>query len=178
MYYLNEEASVNHNSYYDMLDSKYKDFIEDTTYYLGSVDNDVKVNLSYIEERNNDDKVSKDSVKTWVGKIGLLYPSDYAYATTGTVWSEYNLSNYNEIERVTRVNWLLKPNDFGWYWLISPTKGSDHEVLNWSYNGVVNNNGNVKDHANGVRPVLHLKEDIFFTEGDGTENNPYRLISK
>ena len=178
MYYLNEESSINHNSYYDMIDDRYKSFIDDTTYYLGSVNNESKVNIAYIEERNNDSKISKDDVKTWVGKIGLLYPSDYGYATLDSAWAEHNLANYNEIERINKVNWLLNSNINGWNWLISPSKNSSNEVLNYSSNGTVNNNGNVKDHANAVRPVLNLKEDILFTSGDGTINNPYQLISK
>ncbi|MBQ8892743.1 MAG: hypothetical protein IJ068_07780 [Bacilli bacterium] len=174
MYYLNDENSLNHNSYYDTIEAKYKKFITEATYYLGSVDLDATVSKVYADERGIDNKNNK---KSWVGKVGLLYPSDYGYATSSSLWWETKLSDYKEVENIRKVNWMLASLNSGWNWFISPSFNDSNTVIDWSNSGVVNSNGNVTSHSNGVRPVLNLKSDVVFVgDGDGSLNNPYRIV--
>ena len=86
-------------------DNNSKNMIDDHVWYLGSIDNEsasgnnlwdgrVKANFLYNFERSNnsskqcttDNKYCSDTVyrnNTWNGKVGIMYPSDWAYATGG-----------------------------------------------------------------------------------------------
>ena len=77
--YLNEGES----SYYNSLSGIAKSQIGDALWHTGAV-SDVTASNVYADERS-DKKGTSTSViytTTWVGKVGLIYPSDYGYAGT------------------------------------------------------------------------------------------------
>ena len=105
---------------------------------------------------------------TWDGKISLIYPSDYSYASTDSVCRNSMGSSTNSEYNCKNENWLF--ND-AYYWTLTPD-------LNYSYTEfVVYINGGVigtdADNPNGVRPTLFLKAEVSITGGTGTESNPY-----
>ena len=182
MYYLNEENSTSSNSYYDTMNGSYKGFIDsNTTYYLGNVEYyEVTPSMSYTQERNTDSSnLWSGNPGTWTGKIGLLYPSDYGYATDPTVWNgtTTKMYNYNEVNNIKTRNWILKLNDTsGYYCMLSPSLSNSAIARGWNYGGVVD--GFFVDYGSiGVRPVLNLKSDTIIVSGEGTSGNPYRLIA-
>ena len=126
----------------------------------------------------------------WYGKIGLMYPSDYGYATNGGTtydritclgyqmngWSsgDYKtdcaLNSYLLFQNITST----APGTSGTVqWTLSPHSGISNHVF---YFG---GNGNVVEidasNTYGVRPVLYLKADTALTGGRGTWNNPYTI---
>ncbi|MBP3444557.1 MAG: hypothetical protein J6K23_01255 [Bacilli bacterium] len=105
---------------------------------------------------------------TWDGKIALMYPSDYGYASTGTACRS-NLDSCDDADSKAN-NWLFNSAN---QWTLSP----------FSYNAInvfyVSSGGNV-DYGNayyprGVRPALFLKSDVEILSGDGTNDNPFVL---
>ena len=101
----------------------------------------------------------------WDGKVALIYPSDYGYASTDTTCrSELDSSNCKN------ENWLFKSK---WYWTLSPYSGGSDGVFGVARDGAVH-----YDPAFDpcwVWPAVFLKSDILIAGGTGEEDNPYRL---
>ena len=104
----------------------------------------------------------------WTGPIGLIYPSDYGYATDRTQCTE-TLWNYNNTT-CTSNNWLYKNS---YYWTQSPDSGHSTNVFNVYPFGLVSNDYTY--YAFGVRPAVYLKSNVLIENGDGSSSNPYIL---
>ena len=116
---------------------------------------------------------------TWTGKIGLMYPSDYGYATSGGTtknraaclakalygWGVSDFSDCNGNDYLFDANKVQ--------WALSPRSASDCIVFGVSMDGHVDNRGSINTYA--VRPVLFLKSSINIKSGMGEKNNPYTL---
>jgi len=102
---------------------------------------------------------------TWDGKIALMYPSDYGYASTDTTCrSELSSSNCKN------GNWLFNS---AMQWTLSPGSNYAYSVFlvdsGWSVGGF-------RTYGNhGVRPALFLKSDVVIAGGTGTESAPYTI---
>ena len=102
---------------------------------------------------------------TWDGKIALMYPSDYGYASTDTTCrSELSSSNCKN------GNWLFNS---AMQWTLSPSSSYAYSVFlvdsGWSVGGF-------RTYGNhGVRPALFLKSDVVIAGGTGTESAPYTI---
>ena len=109
-----------------------------------------------------------NATKTYTAKIGLIYPSDYGYATTPDYWTT-NVYDYNTA--ASSKDWLF----LGSYeWLLSPNSSTPSSA--W----VVNSSGSAS-HLNSVissiavRPSFYLLSSVNFAGGDGTKNSPIRI---
>ena len=104
-----------------------------------------------------------DRTATWTGKIGLIYPSDYGYAST----SGTDIRN----SAIGTTNWL----NSGSYWTLSPYASSGSANLAWNVNSSnVDYNNAYRGH--GVRPAIYLKSDVSITSGDGSSStNAYQI---
>lgn len=87
-------------------------------------------------------------------KVGLMYASDYGYATN---------SNYKN-------NWLFTK---GYEWTM--TAYSSSNPVNVIYRGGLYGNSNAY-YGYAVRPVLYLKSNVYVVSGDGSEGNPYKIM--
>ena len=133
-----------------------------------------------------------DTVKrttTWNGKIGLMYPSDYGYATSGGSTSNRTscltkeLSNWNDSSYSDCKNndWLY--NSSNWQWTVSPVAGSSGAVVVFviSNEGHVSSNlasivdGVLADNQSAVRPSVYLIPSTSILGGEGTLENPYEI---
>ena len=101
-----------------------------------------------------------------ISKIGLMYASDYLYASsyfadtaTTTAASDY----------YGNKNWLYK----GYEWTITPRADSAINAFNVNSYGAVSRND--ANGGNGVRPTFYLKSTIGISGGAGTIDNPYTL---
>ena len=108
------------------------------------------------------------ATKTHTAKIGLMYVSDYGYATTPDYWTT-NVYDYNTA--ASSKDWLF----LGSYeWLLSPNSSTPSSA--W----VVNSSGSAY-HLNSVissiavRPSFYLLSSVNFAGGDGTKNSPIRI---
>ena len=116
---------------------------------------------------------------TWTGKIGLMYPSDYGYATSGgttkdraaclakELWNWYS----SEFSDCKGNDYLFDANNF--QWTLAPDSASASFVF------IVDTDGYVIDlHAyltSAVRPALFLKSNIQVDKGTGAKSDPYTL---
>ena len=108
------------------------------------------------------------ATNTHTAKIGLMYSSDYGYATTPDYWTT-NLFNYDAAAK--NKDWLF----LGSYeWLLSPN--SSYFNIAWYVysNGNVNDNGSVTDN-NAVRPSFFLTSSVQYVSGSGTSTDPIRI---
>ena len=133
-----------------------------------------------------------DTVKrttTWNVKIGLMYPSDYGYATSGGSTSNRTscltkeLSNWNDSSYSDCKNndWLY--NSSNWQWTVSPVAGSSGAIAVFviSNEGHVSSNlasivdGVLADNQSAVRPSVYLIPSTSILGGEGTLENPYEI---
>lgn len=150
---------------------KYKILAEVTYNTAGYNDATLYPNEIYTYERGS--TVYSGRQTTWTGKIGLMYPSDYGYASDLTKCRE-KINNYNA-STCSQNNWIY---NMGSLWLL--THDSARSDRNWSINSSgnasVNGNGNGGT-SNGllVFPSLFLSSDVKIISGNGSINNPYQL---
>ena len=105
----------------------------------------------------------------WDGKIALIYPSDYGYASTDTT-CRGNLYDCDNADSKAN-NWLFNGAN---QWTLSPHSGSADVVFNVISGGYVSDNDAYG--ADGVRPVLFLKSDVVIAGGTGESiENAYTL---
>ena len=58
-------------------------------------------------------------------------------------------------------------------WLLSPYSDYSYEAFFMTQKGEFRNSA--VNNSNAVRPTLYLKSNVILTDGDGSQNNPYRL---
>ena len=116
---------------------------------------------------------------TWTGKIGLMYPSDYGYATSGGTTKDraaclakelYNWDS-SDFSDCKGNDYLLDANNY--QWTLAPYSALARRVFRVNGVGRV-----VSAYANAsyaVRPVLFLKSNIQVDKGTGESSNPYTL---
>ena len=109
-----------------------------------------------------------NATKTHTAKIGLMYPSDYGYATTPDYWTT-NLFDYDTAAK--NKDWLF----LGSYeWLLSPGSGDFNGAWNVNSSGRAYNNGGVV-YASAVRPSFYLLSSVKYVSGSGTSSLPIRI---
>lgn len=138
-----------------------------TKWYLGGSLYGITVNNYYVSERSN--TVYEGRSINWLGDIGLIYPSDYGYATSennclSTIMNTYGTS-------CAKKNWLHKEIN---YWTITSGSTYSSYVFRVFLTGNVNYDA-ATDNPSGVRPNIYLKSSIKISSGDGSERNPYIL---
>lgn len=111
----------------------------------------------------------------WTGKVGLMYISDYAYATgqnRGTCLHETLLSNYSTAN-CNKDNWIPDGN-YQWTLTLLPNHGNASTVFRLSGSGGLGNKTvNILNH---VRPSIYLSSSVnFLSGGDGSLGNPYQI---
>ena len=117
---------------------------------------------------------------TWTGKVGLMYPSDYGYATSGGSTTNraaclakelYNWKN-SDVSDCKNNDYLFKSSYYQWT-LVHNSSSSD-VVFGVNAKGYVSNNG-VRG-TGGVLPAAFLKFNILISEvGNGSSESPFQL---
>lgn len=148
------------------LTSEAKELLAETTYSLGALaDGDLTAKEIYPQERGN--TVYGTNPTSLVGYVGLMYPSDYGYATDENQCNQ-KLWNYNNTS-CTENNYLFFGDD---EWLITTSTSENNTVFYIKADGAVS--WDEPAHENYVvRPVVYLKADVKLLSGDGKKTNPY-----
>ncbi len=178
-----------------------KDFIDSAVWNTGSKgrfgfpsSNDGLVEYFYEYERsNNTGKICtsdgskydncNDTVErttTWTGKVGLMYPSDYGYATSGGSTTDRatclntNLSSWSSssVSDCKNNDWLFNNS---YQWTISPSTHSSRatDAFRVASDGGVYNSAAYNNWA--VLPVVYLTSYVGVQSGDGSSGNPFIL---
>ena len=156
-----------------------RNVIEEVIWNLGesSTYNDVTPSMFYERERGT--TVYSGRPTTWTGKIGLMYPSDYGYATSGGTTKDrvaclgkelvnWDLSDFSDCKG---NDYLLNTNNL--QWTLAPYSSHASNVFFVSTDGITGIAPVDVDFA--VRPALFLKSNIQVDKGTGTSNDPYQL---
>ena len=127
----------------------------------------------YDEERNGN--APSGASKTWDGKVGLIYPSDFGYIYANGVGTAcYNkLYDSNECTKVKDKNWFWQDANI-FPWTITPR--SDLSSSGFYVGGAYGRVGyNRTSNSYVISPVIYLKSDIMIKSGTGQQNDPYIL---
>ena len=117
---------------------------------------------------------------TWIGKVGLMYPSDYGYATAGGATTNRAaclakaLYNWRSNVSDCNNNDYLYKFDYN-QWILAPYSSDSNDVFGVFTYGHVG--GNDAFATRGVRPAAYLKSDILLLGvGDGSSTSPYQFL--
>ena len=115
---------------------------------------------------NPADGIERKSI--WEGKIALIYPSDYGYASTDSTCR----NNLNKCDTNSATNnWLFNGESQR---TLTPYNGYANNVFRVTSTGMVDYYGASSNL--GVRPTLFLKSDVMISGGTGTESDPYKIL--
>ena len=153
------------------IDSTYQNYIEDVTWYLyGYSKNKLSKQNFYLCERGSYDGCTSGNSGAYAasttGKIGLMYVSDYMYAS-GYYSSSDTTTGYTS--NYGNKNWLYD----GFEWMITPI--GNNLTLSFNVNNFGNLNSSSTGYGYGVRPTFYLKSSVQISGGTGTMDNPYTL---
>ena len=153
-----------------------RDIIKEVTWHLGGKEELFgSAETFYNAERGT--IVYGGNPTTWSGKVGLMYPSDFGYATNGgeTTSREaclamdlYNWTNSNDCYN---NNWLY--NNLN-EWTITHRYIENNAIFN-VYTFLNTISSGVPSINFNVRPSIYIKSNITVMSGNGSKNNPYIL---
>lgn len=179
-------------TYLEELSKESQDMIDNSVWYLGGsisryysrgfVEATPNTKDFYINERGTETNNSEPN--NYTGKVGLMYPSDYGYATSGSRTTNrnacYDLTLYyysnSDYSDCYQNDWLFA-SKYSNEWTIIPTTkpsfGTDEVFTIENMGGAVTSETDYTYVFS--RPVVYLKSSVKITSGDGTKNNPYKL---
>ena len=178
--------------------SKLSSTISKAKWHLGGASSDNYKTLTaekiYVEERNSSAVYSGNPSSIYV-KVGLMYPSDYGYATVGGSTTnksacnnlalyEWNNSSYSDCKN---NNWLFT-SQTGFIdsseWVITPNNSFSSAISTLKSSGNVNMQSRFYGiqqyrtyyHYYPARPVMYIYSDkVQITGGNGSQTNPYHI---
>lgn len=141
-----------------------KSMIQNTVWNLGGFVYGTKpINELYESERGAEVYSGHETKSS--DFIGLIYPSDYGFASTDESCSQdpFDITCKNN-------NWLFKGVS---YWTISPIPSNTYNLFVVSFVGFLHFDTAL--YRVSVRPSLYLKADVKVVGGTGTSSDPYTL---
>ena len=158
-----------------------KSMISDAKWYLGGTSSYTSSSnglASHFYSYERGTTVYRGRPTNFIGEVGLMYPSDYGYATSGgsTTSREeclakelynWDSSSYSDCKN---NDWLFNGS---YQWIITPYFGSSSNVFNVISPGYVDHYN--ADGTRAARPVLYLDSMVEITGGTGTSSDPYTL---
>ena len=159
--------------YLNSLSSEAQGMVGDAKWNLGGwKDSLIYANQFYEYERST--TVYSGRSTEWIGKIALMYPSDYMYAGDLSKCSKNGLNWGTDQTNCRDTSWLRNINTT--QWTITQISGYPNHSFSVNSAGYVNFNFviNVKN-SYASRPVLYLNSSVTITGGDGTSGNPFTL---
>ena len=169
--------------YYNTLTSEAQSMISSSKYYLGGYNATSQTSqdmYSYERKISGSSYYYGSNPNNWVGKIALMYVSDYGYASLNCETKAlYNSSDETQDLRACNdTNWLYDLYDlYSYEWLLpQDSSASSHAfTINNDVGYIHITNVSVDGTSTSCRPVLYLTSNIIITSGDGTESNPYNF---
>jgi len=147
--------------------------VADVTYYLGGSSTYYGLSApDYYTFERGETKYNAVRSTNWTGKVGLMYPSDYAYTFAYGVDNTCYSNAYDCDTSTPTSSWLFKSTT---EWTLAPDSVGASKVFRVSSAGYAGNSYDAY-YAYGVRPVVYLKSDITLT-GTGTSSDPYVIGS-
>ena len=143
--------------------SGYEDKIQSVAWKISGLGNEsgVAKGIYTVEVAN--------ATKTYEAKVGLMYLSDYAYASSPSYWET---SVFKYTAEVVATNWLYLDNKT--QWVLTRASTDNYDVFSITNDGYVNGDNNAFS-LYEVKPTFYLISDILYAGGTGTLTDPYRV---
>ena len=122
-------------------------------------------------------KSDYDGSTSFIGGVGLIYPSDYGYGVLASdCVRTKELYNYDGTATCHDNNWLYHGSSQRQR-LISPSVSNVNYAFTINPNGAVYADGSdLASYAFASSPVMALSNDVL-VNGSGTKTNPYMLVN-
>jgi len=173
------------------VNSKLSSAIANAKWHLGGASssnyNTLTAEGIYTQERNTSAIYSGNPSSVYA-KIGLMYPSDYGYATVGGTTTNKSSCRAKAVYDYDTADcknndWLFTSKATSWgsnitEWLLSPYSSSSSYAAGLRSSGYVGLDGNyVGNSLFAVRPTFYLDSSVLkiVGTGDGSSTNPYRI---
>ena len=151
-----------------------KSQISTTKWYLGNItrrDNTKDSVATYKDERSSN--IHSGHKQTWDGKVALIYPSDYMYASSacynnGTAAWNYN-STCKETDWLWEDDWISTSYDC---WTISSDSNNLISAIIVTYGKI---DGDSVYGNSQIRPSLYINSNTLYTSGTGTLSDPFTI---
>ena len=180
-------ASLNtylNGEYLNSLTSEAESMIGNTLWNLGGTNSYTSASnglASHFYNYERGTTVYSGNPTTWVGKIALMYPSDYGYATSGGTTTNRASCLAKELYNWDSSSYSdCKNNDYLYdssnrQWTLASHAGISYRVFIVHSMGYVDLNN--ATNSGSSRPVLYLNSNVTITSGNGTSSSPYQLIN-
>jgi len=167
------------NNYLSTFNKESLELIDTITWKMGSTTNYLgnKGTVPKWYEYERGTGTYNTNITSWSGKIGLITPSDYGYATSGgttvnrSTCLNTSLTELAGLSDCINNNWLYTPNKTQWILPASMTNGTNYFAIAA--------NGNLEEQDSSMayadRPTVYLKEGILVQGGNGSLGNPYTI---
>ena len=187
-YNTGNDATLNvylNNTYINTLTNNSKNMISDVKYYLGGHGSGNYKNAqemySYERKISGDNFYTNGFKTNWLGKIALMYASDYGYASSNCETNIFVETASDGFPPATSTKDIRVCNDMNWLyniktdeWLLSQVSTNKYYVFSISSIGSIVTGG-VTNRQYAVRPTLYLTSSVKITGGSGTSSDPYIL---
>ena len=174
--------------------SKLSSAITNAKWHLGGASDSNYQTLTaegiYTQERNTS-AIYSGNPSSIYAKVGLIYPSDYGYATAGGTTTNKSSCRAKELKNwgdssysdCKNNDWLYTSQVVSWgsnkgEWLLSPYSSRSKYAANLTSSGFVNlGSYGVSRRLYAVRPAFYLDSSVLkiVGTGDGTKDNAYRV---
>ncbi len=163
-----------------------KNMISDSVWNLGGSSSSSKLTKEFYElERGT--TVFGNNLPTWTGKVGLVYPSDYGYATSGGSTTDrgtcLNTSLYDwsesGISDCKNNDWLLYKSAAQWTLTHNYELGDiASNISTWIFD--IHFKGNITNYSYStnlhIYPTIYLNSEVLINNNsDGSSTSPYIL---
>ena len=172
-------------NYTKVIKSNYQNMISESVWNIGgnSYTGSAPYGLPLLDQYNKERGTityQNSRPTEWTGKVGLIYASDYGYASTlaechenlraGVTYDKANDKWDYANGKCKTDNWLFKNS---WYLTLSPDSGDSTYVFCVYGDGAVSDRGAYGSYE--VWPAVFLKSDILIASGTGEKDSPYKL---
>ena len=176
------------------VNSKLSSAIANAKWHLGGASSSNYQTLTaegiYTQERNTS-AIYSGNPSSIYAKVGLMYPSDYVYATDGGITTNKSSCRSKELYNwdsssfsyCKNNDWLYTSQVVSWSsnkgeWLLSPCSSNSNDAARLPSTGYVGFSSNgVSYDQFYVRPAFYLDSSVLkiVGTGDGTKDNAYRV---
>ena len=176
--------NTNYLTYLDSKNTKWKNMIADTTWYVGGISSTQGALSNAKTAYNYEVGANKDATTTVTSKIGLMYVSEYYYGATPDYWTLPGFDQ-NGHPNENQTAWIgedySKAYNNNWMstglfeWTISRASDVSNGAFRVDVVGGVIDDAVDFSYGLAVRPSFSLSSSIKFTSGEGTAVNPIRV---
>ena len=167
------------NDYYGTIDLEDRSKIDSNyTWKLGGSSTYEDVTSQMFYERERGTEVYEGRPTEWTGSIGLMYPSDYGFATSGGSTTNRSsclanaLYSWFDYDDCYTNSWLYDSSNT--QWTLAPDASNSNSVFRVFSDGCVDDYGHVSN-SDAVRPAVYLLSNVEIVSGVGSMEEPFIL---